>query len=120
MVFGDLDEERLGILEEKLIETYRRKGITFEMKELKGSQFVDSKDREKRKSRVKHQTELEKKITSIVKKPTKVKPGYKKKRQRQIDEMVRKEKRQIIKQDIRRQKKERAKAAQRAKRESEE
>ena len=34
--------------------------------------------------------------------------------------MVRKEKRQIIKQDIRRQKKERAKAAQRAKRESEE
>ncbi len=105
---------------QQIVQTLEKKGITFEMKELKGSQFVDSKDREKRKSRVKHQTELEKKITSIVKKPTKVKPGYKKKRQRQIDEMVRKEKRQIIKQDIRRQKKERAKAAQRAKRESEE
>ncbi len=105
---------------QQIVETLEKKGITFEMKELKGSQFVDSKDREKRKSRVKHQTDLEKKISSIVKKPTKVKPGYKKKRQRQIDEMVRKEKRQIIKQDIRRQKKERAKAAQRAKRESEE
>lgn len=105
---------------QQIVQTLEKKGITFEMKELKGNQFVDAKDREKRKSRVKHQTELEKKITSIVKKPTKVKPGYKKKRQRQIDEMVRKEKRQIIKQDIRRQKKERAKAAQRAKRESEE
>ena len=30
LVFGDLDEEKLGILEEKLIETYRRKGITFD------------------------------------------------------------------------------------------
>ena len=105
---------------QQIVQALEKKGITFEMKELKGSQFVDSKDREKRKSRVKHQTDLEKKITSIVKKPTKVKPGYKKKRQRQIDDMVRKEKRQIIKQDIRRQKKERAKAAQRAKRESEE
>ena len=105
---------------QQIVQTLEKKGITFEMKELKGNQFVDSKDREKRKSRVKHQTDLEKKISSIVKKPTKVKPGYKKKRQRQIDEMVRKEKRQIIKQDIRRQKKERAKAAQRAKRESEE
>ena len=105
---------------QQIVQTLEKKGITFEMKELKGNQFVDSKDREKRKSRVKHQTDLEKKISSVVKKPTKVKPGYKKKRQRQIDEMVRKEKRQIIKQDIRRQKKERAKAAQRAKRESEE
>lgn len=105
---------------QQIVQTLEKKGITFEMKELKGNQFVDSKDREKRKSRVKHQTDLEKKISSIVKKPTKVKPGYKKKRQRQIDDMVRKEKRQIIKQDIRRQKKERAKAAQRAKRESEE
>lgn len=29
-MFGDLDEEKIGILEEKLIETYRRKGITFD------------------------------------------------------------------------------------------
>jgi len=30
LVFGELDEEKLGIIEEKLIETYRRKGITFD------------------------------------------------------------------------------------------
>ena len=68
---------------------------------------------------MKHQTELEKKISAIVRKPVKVKPGYKKKRKRQIEEMVHKEKRAIIKQDIRRQKKERAKQAQREKRERE-
>lgn len=104
---------------QNIVQDLEKKGITFEMKELRGNQFVDSKDREKRKSRVKHQTELEKKITSIVRKPTKVKPGYKKKRKRVIESMVKKEKRQVIQQDIRRQKKERAKQAQREKRERE-
>lgn len=104
---------------ESIVKALEKKGITFEMKELKGNQFVDTKDREKRKSRVKHQTELEKKISSVVRKPKKVKPGYKKKRQREIEKLVRKEKRAIIQQDIRRQKKERAKQAQREKRERE-
>ena len=106
--------------DQQLVEALEKKGITFEMRELKGHQFVASKDREKRKSRVKHQTDLEKQITSMVRKPTKVKPGYKKKRKREIEKLVRKEKRAIIKQDIRRQKKERAKQAQREKREREE
>lgn len=30
LVFGKLEEEKIGILEEKLVETYRRKGITFD------------------------------------------------------------------------------------------
>lgn len=30
LVFGDLDEEKVAILEEKLIEVYKKKGITFE------------------------------------------------------------------------------------------
>ena len=34
LVFGNLDEEKTGILEEKLIETYKRKGITFDDKSL--------------------------------------------------------------------------------------
>lgn len=54
-----------------------------------------------------------------VRKPTKVKPGYKKKRKREIEKLVKKEKRAIIQADIRRQKKERAKQAQREKREKE-
>ena len=89
------------------------------IKEIKKEGFVDSGAREKRKSRVKQQTELEKKIQGIVRKPTKVKPGYKKKRKRQIETMVKKEKRAIIKADIAKRKKERAKAAQREKRERE-
>ncbi len=105
---------------ENIVRALEKKGITFEIKELKGKEFVESKDREKRKSRVRHQTDLEKKITSIVRKPTKVKPGYKKKRKRVIETMVKKEKRQVIQQDIRRQKKERAKKAQIEKREREE
>ncbi len=102
-----------------LVEALEKKGITFEMMELKGNGFVQSKDREKRKNREKKTTDLENKIHSIVRKPTKVKPGYKKKRKRKIDKMVRQEKRQMIQQDIRRQKKERAKQAQIEKRERE-
>lgn len=105
---------------QSVVQTLEKKGITFEMKELGRNQFKDVKDREKRKSRVKHQTELEKQISSIVRKPKKVKPGYKKKRQREIEKLVRKEKRSMIQQDIKRQKKERAKQAQREKREREE
>ena len=104
---------------QSIVEALEKKGIHFEVKELKGNQFVESKEREKRKSRQKHQTELEQKISSIVRKPTKVKPGYKKKRKRVIEKMVKQEKRAVIRQDIKRQKKERAKQAQREKRERE-
>ncbi|WP_028043360.1 DEAD/DEAH box helicase [Candidatus Stoquefichus massiliensis] len=104
---------------QNIVETLEKKGITFEVKELRGNQFVESQSREKRKSRERQQTDLEKKINSIVRKPTKVKPGYKKKRKRVIEKMVKQEKRAIIKQDIKRQKKERAKQSQREKRERE-
>ncbi|MEG0593448.1 MAG: DEAD/DEAH box helicase [Coprobacillus sp.] len=104
---------------ENIVHSLERKGITFEVKELKGSQFADSSAREKRKSKEWKQTDLEKKITSIVRKPAKVKPGYKKKRKRVIESMVKQEKRSIIQQDIRKQKKARAKQAQIEKRERE-
>ena len=104
---------------EAMVHALEKKGITFEVKELKSNGFVDGTVREKRKSRVKKQTELEKQITSMVRKPVKVKPGYKKKRKMEIEKLVRKEKRNMIQADIRRQKKERAKAAQREKRERE-
>ncbi len=104
---------------EKIVHALEKKGIHFEMKELKGNHFVESKEREKRKSRVKHQSDLEKQISSMVRKPKKVKPGYKKKRKQQIEKLIRKEKRAIIQANIKRQKKERAKQAQREKRERE-
>ena len=104
---------------QNMVEMLEKKGIAFEMMELKGKSLVNTKEREKRKSRERKQTDLEKQISSIVRKPTKVKPGYKKKRKRMIEDMVRKQRRAMIKEDIRRQKKERAKQAQREKRERE-
>lgn len=104
---------------ENIVHALEKKGITFEVKELKGDGFIDATVREKRKSRVRKQSDLEKQITSMVRKPAKVKPGYKKKRKMEIEKLVKKEKRNIIQRDIRRQKKERAKQAQREKRERE-
>lgn len=49
---------------------------------IKNNQFVDLGERLKRTKRVKQQTELEKKVQSIIRKPRKVKPGYKKKRKK--------------------------------------
>lgn len=97
-----------------------KKGITFSNMTLKNNEFVDLGQREKRKKRIKQQTELERQVQGIIRKPTKVKPGYKKKRQRAVNELVRKQKRQVIQMDIRRQKKERSKTAQMEKRKAEE
>ena len=62
----------------------------------------------------------EKEVQKIVRKPKKVKPGYKKKRKREIDQLYRKQKRAIIQADIKRQRKERYKKAQAEKRMAEE
>ena len=101
---------------EKNIAILERKGIEFKNMQLKNGQFVDLGQREKRKKRIRQQTELEKQVQMIIRKPKKVKPGYKKKRKYQVEQVVRKQKRAMIRDDIRRQKKERARQAQIAKR----
>jgi len=111
-MYDTTDEANLKVLE--------RKGILFKNMTIKNGQFVDLGDRLKRNKRPKQQTELEKKVQSIIRKPKKVKPGYKKKRKREVEQVVRKQKRAMIQNDIRRQKKERARAAQAAKRNGEE
>lgn len=106
------DEKNIAILE--------RKGIEFKNMQLKNGVFVDLGQREKRKKRIRQQTELERKVQMIIRKPKKVKPGYKKKRKYQVEQVVRKQKRAMIREDIKRQKKERARQAQIAKRMEEE
>ncbi len=46
LIFGELDEENYAILEEKLIETYKQKGITFDDKSLfkNKKEFKENKD----------------------------------------------------------------------------
>ena len=108
VLYDTTDEKNIAILE--------RKGIEFKNMQLKNGQFVDLGQREKRKKRIRQQTELEKQVQMIIRKPKKVKPGYKKKRKYQVEQVVRKQKRAMIRDDIRRQKKERARQAQIAKR----
>ena len=103
-----------------MTEALEKKGIHFLMKEIKKGHLVDAGERQKRKNRTHEPSELEKEVAKIVRKPRKVKPGYKKKRKAEVEKLYRKKKREIIRNDIRRQRKERYKKAQREKRLAEE
>lgn len=103
-----------------MVEALEKKHIHFEMKAIKNGKLVDDGERQKRKNRTHQPTELEKEVQKIVRKPKKVKPGYKKKRKREIDQLYRKQKRAIIQADIKRQRKERYKKAQAEKRRAQE
>lgn len=83
--------------------------------QLKNGQFVDLGQREKRKNVFVNKLNLKNKFKWLSVN-LKVKPGYKKKRKYQVEQVVRKQKRAMIRDDIRRQKKERARQAQIAKR----
>lgn len=98
--------------DEKMVKLLENKGIQFKNVEFKNGQLQQVDKRERRKKKPHQPTETEIQIQKIVSRPSKVKPGYKKKRQRQVQELVRKQKRQMIREDIRRQKKERARLAQ--------
>lgn len=98
--------------DEKNVAVLEKRGIVFKNFEIKNGQWQDLGVRERRKSRERRPSEMEQEIQKIIKKPTKVKPGYKKKRKRAVEEIVRKQKRAVIQADIRRQKKERARKAQ--------
>lgn len=101
--------------EKKSILSLKKKGISFEHKDIKQDRWVDLKPLGvKAKGRTKDEFELE--IERIVHtKKKKVKPGYKKKQKAEIERLKRKRKRQMIQKDIQRQKKERAKEKQRSK-----
>lgn len=73
------DEDALNRLE--------KMGIQFKYVDLKKEGFVEADDRNKRKTRVRKEDEADKVAKSIVKKPQKVKPGYKKKMQWEMDKI---------------------------------
>lgn len=68
-------------------------GIQFKNVDLKKDEFVVLDDRNRRKNRVKHENEAEKKAKSLVRKPQKVKPGYKKKMHAEMDKIKKRERR---------------------------
>ena len=68
-------------------------GIPFIHEEVKNGQWVEIKERHARKTRTKQLDDIDKKAIAFVRKPKKVKPGYKKKMARQIEDIKKRERR---------------------------
>ena len=76
-IYEDRDEDALNKLENK--------GIEFKHCDLHDHEWVDLGDRNKRNKRKRQVNEIDLKAKSIIKKPKKVKPGYKKKLQQETE-----------------------------------
>ncbi|QCJ43491.1 DEAD/DEAH box helicase [Bacillus sp. S3] len=84
-VYESSDEDALNRLE--------KMGIQFKYVDLKNGEFAETDERNKRKTRVRKEDEADRKAKSIVKKPQKVKPGYKKKMQWEMDKIKKRQRR---------------------------
>lgn len=76
-IYEDKDEDALNRLE--------KMGIEFKHVDLQKQEWVDLEDRNRRSKRQKQVDEIDLKAKTIIKKPKKVKPGYKKKLQQEAE-----------------------------------
>lgn len=94
--------------DEAIIKTLQVRGISFHHRLFKNGEWQELRPKNVKKVRKDDPLEIE--IGKIVnRKKKQVKPGYKTKRKREVETLKRKAKRNMIQEDIRRQKKERAK-----------
>ncbi|CAM3950424.1 DEAD/DEAH box helicase [Lederbergia lenta] len=84
-IYGQADEDALVQLE--------KMGIEFTHLDLVKHEWVEIKDRNRRKNRKKTVDEVEIKARKFVRKPSKVKPGYKKKMKEEIEQIKKRERR---------------------------
>ncbi|RBP94119.1 ATP-dependent RNA helicase CshB [Cytobacillus firmus] len=84
-VYETSDEDALNRLE--------KMGLEFQHKDLQNGEWTDLDNRNKRKTRQKQTNDIDKKAASLVKKPKKVKPGYKKKMKWEMDKIKKRERR---------------------------
>ncbi|WP_350299492.1 DEAD/DEAH box helicase [Peribacillus frigoritolerans] len=84
-IYDTSDEDSLNRLE--------KMGIEFHDADIQNGDWVDIDERNKRKNRKKQKSEIDVKASRHVKKPTKVKPGYKKKIQRDVENFKKRERR---------------------------
>lgn len=84
-IYEASDEDALNRLE--------KMGISFEYVDLKENEFVKVDDRNKRKTRVRQEDAADKQAKSMIRKPSKVKPGYKKKMQWEMDKIKKRQRR---------------------------
>ncbi|CRK84162.1 DEAD/DEAH box helicase [Neobacillus massiliamazoniensis] len=82
------------ISDEDALNRIEKMGIQFKNVDIKNGEFIVIDERNRRKTRVKPEDEVSvKKAKSMVKRPTKVKPGYKKKMQWEMDKIKKRERR---------------------------
>ncbi|WP_026583844.1 DEAD/DEAH box helicase [Bacillus sp. J33] len=84
-VYEPSDEDALNKLE--------KMGIEFHHKDLQKGEWINLDNRNKRKTRQKQTDDIDKKAASLVQKPKKVKPGYKKKMKWEMDKIKKRERR---------------------------
>ncbi len=75
-------------LDDRYLDNLNKKGVTPKYFEIKNKELVEYKGRNVRSTRVKPLSEEEIKAKRIIKKPTKVTPGYKKKMAKQANEIA--------------------------------
>lgn len=83
--YDHADEDALVRLE--------KMGITFINMDIDKNEMVKIGERNKRKQRLKQVDEIDKRAQSLVKKPKSVKPGYKKKKSREVEEFKKRQRR---------------------------
>lgn len=84
-VYTPSDEDALNRLE--------KMGVEFSHVDLNKGEWVELDDRNKRKNRQRQTDDTDKKAQSLVKKPKKVKPGYKRKMKWEMDKIKKRERR---------------------------
>ncbi|MBD8069171.1 DEAD/DEAH box helicase [Bacillus sp. PS06] len=84
-IYEPSDEDALVKLE--------KMGITFTNIDVEKDEFVKVGERNRRKTRQRQSDEIDEKAKSFVRKPSKVKPGYKKKMTREMDSIKQRERR---------------------------
>ncbi|MFB7640050.1 DEAD/DEAH box helicase [Peribacillus butanolivorans] len=84
-IYDTSDEDSLNRLE--------KMGIEFHDADIQNGDWVNIDERNKRKNRKKQKSDIDVKASRHVKKPTKVKPGYKKKIQRDVENFKKRERR---------------------------
>ncbi len=97
------------------IDILKKQGITFTSRSIKNGEWKEAKTPNEKKRRVTKNDIVEKEIArTLYHKKERVKPGYKKRRNAEIQKIKHKQHRQMIQDDIKARQKERAKAKQRA------
>ena len=115
---GRMEQEGICITlfqesDEPVIKQLVKRGIPFKYRRYKAGKWIELKPRIKRTG----MSDLDKEVAKITsRKKTVVKPGYKKKRQEEIEKLKRKKKRELVQNSINEQKKENYKTKQRQKR----